>query len=414
MPGGAESSTTISFSAANVTVSNGDPAGGLAGYLSASVVRNSYALGDVTGVRKVGGLLGQWSSTAGIRDSFSRGAVVSTSGTEVGGFIGADESINNYSNLSDSFWNTETSGQATSAGGSGVTGKTTTELTSLSTFNDTSTVGLNAAWDIVDGWEAFDADNNKVWGLCSGVNDGYPYLLWEYSSNPCPTNNADTSGTTDSSTSITERASSAGIHLDAGIEVGSRYSDGSILAEGEGLARGQAFSVTLNPGGQILTSGTASRLGYFSTSATLPAGLAPGTYTLTLSTSDPAGNPLVLTERFGIDQAGLFTTPQPATTTTSAADDATVDTATEQPPADTEESNAEASNAETTGTTTQGEENAASEMAESEPATATNPDTTSPELIPGWLVVTASTILIVLVAGGIGLGIYRARQARDW
>lgn len=44
----------------------------------------------------------------------------------------------------------------------------------------------NASWDIVEGWDTFSSSGTlKIWGICSGVNSGYPFLLWEYASDPC-------------------------------------------------------------------------------------------------------------------------------------------------------------------------------------------------------------------------------------
>jgi LPXTG-motif cell wall-anchored protein len=65
-------------------------------------------------------------------------------------------------------------------------------MTSIATFNDTATVGLATAWDIIDTWEASapSATPKKVWGICNAsvagqFNLGYPYLLWQATSNPC-------------------------------------------------------------------------------------------------------------------------------------------------------------------------------------------------------------------------------------
>lgn len=62
------------------------------------------------------------------------------------------------------------------------TGVSTTSLTSIRTFS----TGANA-WSIVDGWEPFSTTSTpaKIWGICSRVNDGYPFLLWEYTTDPC-------------------------------------------------------------------------------------------------------------------------------------------------------------------------------------------------------------------------------------
>ncbi len=67
-----------------------------------------------------------------------------TGGSCVGGLVGYKQRA-----VDDSFWDTETSGQDESAGG---TGKTTDEMTTKSTFIDTSTEGLDSAWDFDDIW----------------------------------------------------------------------------------------------------------------------------------------------------------------------------------------------------------------------------------------------------------------------
>ena len=39
---------------------------------------------------------------------------------------------------------------------------------------------------MINGWEAYSASAPvKTWGICAGVNDGYPFLLREYTVNPC-------------------------------------------------------------------------------------------------------------------------------------------------------------------------------------------------------------------------------------
>jgi hypothetical protein len=39
---------------------------------------------------------------------------------------------------------------------------------------------------MVQGWEAYNyaAPSNK-WGICVGINGGYPFHLWQFASNPC-------------------------------------------------------------------------------------------------------------------------------------------------------------------------------------------------------------------------------------
>jgi hypothetical protein len=58
------------------------------------------------------------------------------------------------------FWDTDTSGTTLYGCGDDVTGKTTSQMTTKSTFT-------NAGWDF-----------STVWGMEGTYNDGYPYLLW--------------------------------------------------------------------------------------------------------------------------------------------------------------------------------------------------------------------------------------------
>jgi hypothetical protein len=61
-------------------------------------------------------------------------------------------------------------------------GVSTSSMTSIRTFSTGA-----SAWDIVEGWEPFSSTSSpaKIWGICSAVNDGYPFLLWEYTIDPC-------------------------------------------------------------------------------------------------------------------------------------------------------------------------------------------------------------------------------------
>jgi hypothetical protein len=102
-----------------------------------------------------------------IRRSYSTGAVVaSTRVTEFGsalyggGLVGVV-----YSGITEHcFWDTDTSGQATSAGG---TGKTAAEMQTVSTF-------LDAGWDFVGEMANGTED---IWWINEGKD--YPRLWWE-------------------------------------------------------------------------------------------------------------------------------------------------------------------------------------------------------------------------------------------
>jgi len=124
--------------------------GGLVGYNGYdSVITDCYSTGNVTGhYSAVGGLVGQNVST--IIDCYSIGSVSGT--TDVGGLVGLDSG----GQIWDSFWDKQTSGQLTSAGG---IPKTTDEMKTMNTFT-------NAGWDFVN-----------VWHICEATN--YPRLRWQ-------------------------------------------------------------------------------------------------------------------------------------------------------------------------------------------------------------------------------------------
>ncbi len=124
--------------------------GGLVGQLFNGNIENSFAVGTVDGSAQVGGFAGL--SVGTITKSYSAGLVVGD--TNTGGFVG----FNQHGTYDDgivieSFWDIETSGQETSAGGSGLT---TAEMQDQYTYE-------SAGWD-------FDS----VWGYNYGE---YPFLL---------------------------------------------------------------------------------------------------------------------------------------------------------------------------------------------------------------------------------------------
>jgi len=87
----------------------------------------------------------------------------------VGGLVGINLGI-----VSNSFWDTQTSGQATSDGG---TSKTTENMKNVRTYTDLAwSGGLSSAWDFV-GNPYDDTRNGDIWGINPDVNDGYPFLM---------------------------------------------------------------------------------------------------------------------------------------------------------------------------------------------------------------------------------------------
>ena len=162
---------TLSYSAGDINATS-SVVGGLVGYNRFdSVISNCYSTSSVVGFGStVGGLVGFQFHDAQIRNSFSTGSVVGA-----GGLLG-DNSWN--CSVTNSFWDTETSGQASSAGG---TGKTTAEMQDVATFTDFSTVGLNTPWDFV-GNPYDDTGTEDYWNIGDVNRDSYPYLSWQFPS----------------------------------------------------------------------------------------------------------------------------------------------------------------------------------------------------------------------------------------
>ncbi|MBI9032259.1 T9SS type A sorting domain-containing protein [bacterium] len=154
---------TTSNSYATGDISGSSLVGGLVGILSSGTVNNSYATGNVNG-DYAGGLIGYlW--TGGIAsNSYATGGV--TGSSHVGGLIG----FLNSGTVNNSFWDIETSGQTTSAGGSDATGLTTQQMKTPAIFVD-------ADWSVV----GFNADIDGDWFFNPSINDLYPALSWQVS-----------------------------------------------------------------------------------------------------------------------------------------------------------------------------------------------------------------------------------------
>ncbi|MFC1793127.1 GLUG motif-containing protein [Planctomycetota bacterium] len=133
--------------------------GGLVGNNDNGSIATSYSTGMITGGSSVGGLVG-YSSKGNIISSYSTGIVRGT-GNYIGGLIGRE----GYRTVTTScFWNIQSSGQTTSADG---TGKKTAEMQTATTF-------LEAGWDFVD--ETANGTED-IWWILEGQD--YPRLWWE-------------------------------------------------------------------------------------------------------------------------------------------------------------------------------------------------------------------------------------------
>jgi hypothetical protein len=123
-------------------------------------VSNSYSTCNVTGNVCVGGLVGYHWGT--VTTSYSTGNV--DGDVDVGGLVGAQFGSSTVSN---SFWDIETSGQATSDGG---TGKNTTEMKAITTFSD-------AEWDIIGVADSGIRNPSYIWNIVD--TETYPFLSWQ-------------------------------------------------------------------------------------------------------------------------------------------------------------------------------------------------------------------------------------------
>ena len=158
--------STNSYATGNVTGTS--YVGGLVG--DGDIITNSYATGSVTGTSYVGGLVGIINNYGLISNSYATGSVTGTS--YVGGLVG----INNNSRISNSFWNTTTSGQATSSGGTGLTTTQMQNASNFTGFNFTSTPGATGNnWVIVNNDGTLQTNSNFSGGAT------YPMLASEYS-----------------------------------------------------------------------------------------------------------------------------------------------------------------------------------------------------------------------------------------
>ncbi len=154
---------------ADVSVQGHNMTGGIAGYITNHAeFRHCYSTGSVTGTNDVGGFAGQlMNGQQFISDSYSNAEV--SGENQVGGFVGflwAGKIYRSYStglvigtgeyvggligygtgNVYNSFWDTETSGQQSSAGGApGAIGKTTAEMKQQSTYKY---FNFNTLWRI--------------------------------------------------------------------------------------------------------------------------------------------------------------------------------------------------------------------------------------------------------------------------
>ena len=158
---------TSSYSTGNVNGGFSYSVGGLVGFNNATI-NNSYSTGNVYGDAATGGFVGYNQGT--INQVYSTGKVTGYSGRESGGLFGY-----NTNNISNSFWNTSTSGQSSSGDNptgtlTNVTGETNLAVDSS---NTAGSIYAGAGWNI-------GTDLSNTW---VALNNQDPLLASQYSDN---------------------------------------------------------------------------------------------------------------------------------------------------------------------------------------------------------------------------------------
>ncbi len=150
---------TASYATGTASTQTGDGTGGLVGHNEGSVTA-SYATGDPRGDEDVGGLVGLNEGT--ITASYATGAP--SGGSLIGGLVGNVGAAFQTTDITDSYWDSTTSGQ----GGTGIgVGKTTAELK-----EPTGYTGIYEDWNDLNNDDTVDA--TTYWDFGTGQN--YPAL----------------------------------------------------------------------------------------------------------------------------------------------------------------------------------------------------------------------------------------------
>jgi hypothetical protein len=150
----------LMWSCSEADVRGEERVGGLVGVCTDAHLTQCYSRGEAQASRYVGGLIGLKGGWSQVTRCYSSGLV--TGDDAVGGLVGFDGSAEPGS--SQCFWDIETSGQTTSAGGAG---GTTIEMQIAGTY-------LDAGWDFAG--EAANGTED-IWWIDEGRD--YPRLWWE-------------------------------------------------------------------------------------------------------------------------------------------------------------------------------------------------------------------------------------------
>jgi len=208
--------------------------GGLVG-INAGPISESYARGAVSGQEDIGGLVGYNSGSGSVTNSYATGTVNGYS--YIGGLAGL-----NLGNIMDSYWDTETSLQSSSDGG---TGKPTADMKQQKTYEE---------WD-------FDT----IWGINASDNDGYPFLRWQgydggQTNEPPVLSAVGVSAVTQTTATLNFTSDKAGNYYFLVYSAGDNAPDAAtIKAQGEAAAKGTGTAAAAANAAQVtgLTASTA-------------------------------------------------------------------------------------------------------------------------------------------------------------
>jgi The GLUG motif len=150
--GGSINNSYVSGSTVSDTSSSG--VGGLVGRNSGSISNSYVSNGIVSGISSVGGLVGN--NNGSISNTYVSGGTVSGS-SKVGGLVGLNDTSGT---ISDSFWDTQTTGQTIAVGGglgttTNVVGLLTADMMKMASFTNwdiANTGGAGSIWRIYDGY----------------------------------------------------------------------------------------------------------------------------------------------------------------------------------------------------------------------------------------------------------------------
>lgn len=152
----------ISLCSASGRVLGNSLVGGFVGNLVHGTVSDSYSHTAVQGSQYLGGFTGSigWGEAGQLHHCYSTGAVsINPDGSYGGGLVGQLY----YGTVTGCYWDINTSGMSSSAGGTGAIGLTTAQMTWPDSQNQFS------GWDFASTW-AHDS---------SSQNSGYPLLVWQ-------------------------------------------------------------------------------------------------------------------------------------------------------------------------------------------------------------------------------------------